>query len=382
MTITSGPKTDQDLAQILRENSMPTIEEIEQSLEDGKTLPSQMYHLPEIAALEEQLIFGKTWQYACHESKVEKPGDYAVAKAGKTPIIIVRQRDGSLRGFVNACRHRLHSLAVEDGSAKLLQCPYHGWTYGLDGDLRNAPRAEREPGGFDCSKISLIPVSVEQWHQWIYVNPDPEAAPLSELVAPVEKMASEMNADLKTFTYRTRLEYKMECNWKLWAENAVECYHCPTMHARSFGQAYDTSPDAYAIGAEGMNIWNHGPLEWLPDGLSKENSKGFRFLFTFPSSFFALDDYVGFVGAVYPTSPTTCYAFVDLYEKPGADPEIFKAYEKMWDETLMEDKAATDLQQAGYSSDQIESGNLMLDSEVTLQAFMKNVLSALKGNGS
>lgn len=378
MKVQNQQITASKLEELLFRKNLPNTDQLAKNLEEGFGLPAHFYDDPEIAALENEMIFNKTWQYACHISQLQKAGDYVVTNAGKTPIMIVKQRDGQLRAFVNACRHRLHSLAKENGSAKLFQCPYHGWTYDLDGQLRNAPRADREPN-FDCAKIALIPVAVEQWHQWVYVNPDPDADSLASQVAPVEQMAHEMNTDLSQYEYQSRLEYEMDCNWKLWAENAVECYHCPTMHQYSFGQAYDVSPDAYHIGADGINIWNTGPVEWTPKGIDLTNSKGFRFLFQFPSSFFALDDLVGFVGAVYPTSPTTSYAFIDLYAKPGADPETVAAYEKMWDQTLIEDKQASDAQQAGYSSRQIEKAHLLLDSELTIQAFLQNVLEKMRG---
>lgn len=377
MTTEAVTQNTQEVEAAFARLGLPSIQEIEANLDAGRTLPNKMYYDPEIAALEHKYIFDKSWHYACHESELQKPGDFFSIQAGRTPIMIVRQRNGELKAFVNACRHRLHNVVEDSGNAKLFQCPYHGWTYDLDGKLKNAPRASREPN-FNCDGITLIPVSVEQWHQWIYVNPDADASPLKDIVAPVETMAQAMNDDLKEYEYQTRLSYTMNANWKLWAENAVECYHCPTMHAHSFGQAYDVSPDEYQIGVEGLNIWNWGPLEWLPDGLSNEDTKGFRFLYTFPGSFFALDDFVGFVGSVYPTSPTTCEAFVDLYQRPGADPEVFAAYEKMWDQTLIEDKQATDHQQPGYESDMIPTGHLMLDSEVTIQGFMKAVLNSFK----
>lgn len=355
---------------------LPSESELLEALEAGETLPAPFYFAPEIYALEQERIFSKTWQYACHESVVARPGDYAVTRAGSIPIIVTHGADGELRGFVNVCRHRLHTIAEENGNKPLLQCPYHGWTYGLDGKLKTAPRSQREPN-FDCSTISLIPVSVERWDQWIFVNPDPDAAPLSAVTAGIRGRTDELNADLREFEFQVRYEYDMECNWKLWAENAVECYHCPTLHKSSFGKTYCTGPDDYAVDSDENTIWHTGPLKWLPGDSDPAAHKGFRFAFTYPSSFFALDDYVGFVGSVQPVAPQKCWAFVDMYAKPGADPQLVKEWLEMWDQTLIEDKRATDIQQIGYNSGTVRAGRLLLDSESPLQSFMQTTVRAL-----
>ncbi|MGB3697485.1 MAG: aromatic ring-hydroxylating dioxygenase subunit alpha [Gordonia sp. (in: high G+C Gram-positive bacteria)] len=355
---------------------IPGLEPLTASLNDGGGLPAPYYFAPEIYRLEQEKIFAKSWSYACHESAVAKPGDYAVTRAGNVPIIVTHGRDGELRAFVNACRHRLHSLAEENGNKPLLQCPYHGWTYGLDGQLRTAPRSDRERN-FDCSTISLEPVAVERWDQWVFVNPDPGAAPLAGYVSGIADRAATINEDLQGYEFQVRYEYDMDCNWKLWAENAVECYHCPTLHKSSFGKTYQTSPDDYEIDSDAHTIWHKAPIRWLPSEVSPDGLKGFRFAFTFPSSFFALDDYVGFVGSVQPVSPEKCWAFVDMYAKPGADPVVVKEWLDMWDRTLIEDKRATDIQQIGYNSGKIPAGRLMLDSESPLQSFTQGVVDAL-----
>ncbi len=355
---------------------LPSTDEMLARLDAGETLPAPFYYAPEIHRLEQEKIFAKSWQYACHESAVAKPGDYAVTRAGSVPIIVTHGKDGQLRGFVNVCRHRLHAIAEENGNKPLLQCPYHGWTYGLDGQLKTAPRSQREPN-FDCATISLEPVSVERWDQWVFVNPDPAAAPLSTVTAGIRERAAEINTDLREYEFQVRYEYDMECNWKLWAENAVECYHCPTLHNTSFGKTYHTNPDDYAIDSDANTIWHQGPIKWLPSGVDPAGLKGFRFAFTFPSSFFALDDYVGFVGSVQPVSPEKCWAFVDMYAKPGADPVVVKEWLDMWDRTLIEDKRATDIQQIGYNSGRVPAGRLLLDSESPLQSFMRTAVTAL-----
>lgn len=366
------------LDDILTRLGLPDADTIDRHLDEGRTLPVELYGDPEIYRLEQERIFATSWSYACHESQVAKPGDYAVTRAGNIPIIVTHARDGKLRGFVNVCKHRLHSIAETSGNKPLLQCPYHGWTYGLDGQLRSAPRQDREPS-FDCSTISLEPVSVERWDQWIFVNPDPAARPLTEVTAPIRDLTDGVNAQLREYEFQTRYTYDMDCDWKLWAENALECYHCPTLHNTSFGKTYDASPDAYEIASWEDNIWHASPIKWLPTGVEPEGLQGFRFAFTFPSSFYALDDYVGFVGSIQPVSPGKSWAFVDMYAKPGADERVVSEWLDMWDRTLIEDKAATDIQQIGYNSGRVPQGQMLVDSEGPLVQFMRTTLNRLRG---
>src|SRR5215469_13847014 len=159
---------------------LPSDAEVFEALSGGQTLPALLYVAPEDPQLEPEKTFTRAWQYACHESRLSKPGDVFLTTCGGIPIMIVCGRDRELRGFVNVCRHRLHPVATSSGNERLLRCSYHGWTYELDGRLRHAPRQDREQG-FDCSAISLKPVAVERWDQFVFVNADPDAAALRTL---------------------------------------------------------------------------------------------------------------------------------------------------------------------------------------------------------
>jgi phenylpropionate dioxygenase-like ring-hydroxylating dioxygenase large terminal subunit len=109
-----------------------------------QTLPWSWYADPAVARLEQERIFRRAWQYAGHAGEVAEPGSFATARAGDVPVVLVRDADGELRAFLNVCRHRGSELADGAGRARSLRCPYHAWTYGLDGSLRAAPRLDRE----------------------------------------------------------------------------------------------------------------------------------------------------------------------------------------------------------------------------------------------
>jgi len=120
--------------------------------------------------------FAKAWQYAGPAELVAEPGTFLASEAGHIPVVVTRARDGELRALLNVCRHRGHVVASGCGSRATLQCPYHAWTYELDGSLRRAPRSEREPG-FDTTGLSLVPLRLATWGPFVFVNPDRGAAP-------------------------------------------------------------------------------------------------------------------------------------------------------------------------------------------------------------
>jgi choline monooxygenase len=160
-------------------------------------------------------------------------------------VVVTRDQEGVLRGFVNVCRHRAYMVAQGSGCRETLQCAYHAWTYGLDGALRKAPRSEREPG-FDAADFSLLPVSVDAWGPFLFVNPDPEAAPLAETLGDLPEIVARSGVDFSTLKLHSHYDWVIEANWKIGLENYLECYHCPTAHP-GFSKVIDVDPDSYAL---------------------------------------------------------------------------------------------------------------------------------------
>jgi phenylpropionate dioxygenase-like ring-hydroxylating dioxygenase large terminal subunit len=214
-------------------------------LEDGWTLPARWYTDADVLRLEQERIFGRSWQYAARAAQVAEPGCFVTTRAGHVPVVVARARDGVLRGFVNVCRHRGHLVAAGEGCRETLQCPYHAWTYDLDGSLRRAPRAEREPG-FRPEGFSLLPVAVDTWGPFVFVNPDPGAAPLAETLADLPGLVAESGIDLETLVFHSHHETRMRGNWKAALENYLECYHCPVAHP-GFSRLIDVDPDEYLL---------------------------------------------------------------------------------------------------------------------------------------
>lgn len=118
---------------------------ISEGLQRGWSVPTRYYWDPDIYQFEQDVIYGRSWQYIAPKVKLSRPGDCVVGQAGHTPIVITCGEDGRIRGFVNVCRHRGHPVVGNDGSCTALVCPYHGWTYHLDGTLKRAPETQNEP---------------------------------------------------------------------------------------------------------------------------------------------------------------------------------------------------------------------------------------------
>lgn len=220
---------------------------VEEALDQGGTLPWSWYDDPEVLRLEQERIFARAWQYVGRVGQAARPGDYFASRVGDVPAVVVRDQAGMLRAFLNVCRHRGAELVDGDGRRETLQCHYHAWTYALDGSLRAAPRSDREPD-FDQDELSLLPLQVDSWGPFLFVNPDREAAPLADTLGELPEIVASSGIDLDSLAFHARLDYELEANWKIAVENFLECYHCPVAHP-GFSGVVDVDPDAYTLEA-------------------------------------------------------------------------------------------------------------------------------------
>src|SRR4029450_13364063 len=216
-------------------------------IERGASLPASWYTDADVATRERDRIFRRTWQYAGRSEQVTRVGDYFTAAMGDVPIVVVRNEDG-LSGFVNVCRHRRHEVASGSGNRKVLQCPYHAWTYGLDGGLRAAPRSDHEPG-FDRASLPLLPVSVDTWGPFVFANLECGTL-LSRVLGGLPAIIGRSGLRLDDLRFSGREEWTAGANWKVMIENFLECYHCPVQHP-GFSAVIDVRPDAYRLQAHG-----------------------------------------------------------------------------------------------------------------------------------
>jgi len=174
-------------------------------------------------------ILARSWQWICHVERLRDPGSYVSATVAGMPVAVVRGRDGELRAFYNVCKHRAHELLSGSGTTRNIVCPYHAWTYGLDGNLKAARRADRMES-FDMGEVCLDPVLVEEFGGMVYVNLDPAATPLGEQAADLAEEIAFWAPDVAALTHAKRLSYDVATNWKNVIDNFLECYHCHIAH--------------------------------------------------------------------------------------------------------------------------------------------------------
>src|SRR5215813_9619770 len=198
-------------------------------LSEASTIPAPWYVDPRIADLESQTVFSKAWQMIGRIDQVEKPGQFVTANVAGEPIVAVRGNDGVLRAFYNVCRHHAAAVVTQPcGQAQLLHCPYHGWNYGLDGSLKGMPEFDGVKN-FERQQNGLVPVKVEVWEKFVFINLDPRAEPLAPFLGELVKRAAPLGlAKLNFFDTRA---YDIACNWKVFVDNYLDGgYHVPHLH--------------------------------------------------------------------------------------------------------------------------------------------------------
>src|SRR5258706_7704804 len=198
-------------------------------LEKAWTIPSPWYFDPGIARLEQESVFANTWQVAGRVHQVAGKGDFFTADLAGEPIVVARGEDNLLRAFYNVCRHHAAAVVTEaQGCAKQFRCPYHGWTYGIDGALKGMVEFEGVCN-FDRAKNGLVPVKVDTWENFVFVNLDGRAAPLKDFLGAVPGLVAPVQL-AKKLKYFDRRIYTLNCNWKVYVDNYLDAgYH--VLHA-------------------------------------------------------------------------------------------------------------------------------------------------------
>jgi len=341
-----------------------------------RTLPYDWYADPAVLRLEQRHVFARSWQYAARLDQVAEPGRLTTAWAGSLPLVLARARDGELRGFVNVCRHRGHLLCDGDARREAIQCPYHAWTYGLDGSLRNAPRADREPG-FDRDALGLVPVAVEVFGPFVFVNPDTGAAPLAAALGDLPAHLAEGGIDVDAMRFHSRAESDdYACNWKICVENFLECYHCSVAHP-ALAQVLDVSADAYALAAQGALASQFGrPRERGDEARAVAHG---QFHLLFPGT--VVNVMPGqpnlSIGPIVPRGTERTFRFLDYFVGPDADDEWVADHLALDERVGAEDRALVEAVQRGVSSGGLDTGTLLAESEQLIAWFQARVVEAL-----
>jgi Rieske 2Fe-2S family protein len=200
------------------------------------TLSGNYYTDPAVFSLEQSRIFETMWFCAVRSSDLPTPGSFKSVQVGRESVLVVRGRDGELRAFLNICRHRGAKLCTEDSGEvkRSFQCPYHAWTYGLDGKLIAAPNLTKMPD-IDRVEYGLVNVHLREWlgYAWVCLADEPPSFDDDVLAAVTERLGNLEAIDayeIADLAVGKRITYDVKANWKLIVENFMECYHCATIH--------------------------------------------------------------------------------------------------------------------------------------------------------
>jgi Rieske 2Fe-2S family protein len=193
------------------------------------TLPGECYTSAAIYAREQERIFSRRWLCVGRGAAIPEPGDFRLVTAGGESLLLVRGRDRKARAFFNVCRHRgTRVCEAESGRfAGGIQCPYHAWTYGLDGGLLGAPHME-DVFWFDRADHALAPAALGEWEGFLFLNLSREPEPLEIMLGPLSARLAPWR--LETLGSAREIAYDVRANWKLIFQNFSECYHCPPVH--------------------------------------------------------------------------------------------------------------------------------------------------------
>ena len=219
------PKDHSDPIADLRSNTSVPFEQ-------ARAMPTSVYTSEDFVEAELKHVFSKDWYCVGRADALSKTGDYVTAELAGQPIVVLRDADHQLRAMSNVCLHRMSTLLQGRGNAKTIVCPYHAWTYNLDGKLRGAP-AMSQNDAFCKDHYRLPQVRCEEWLGWVFVCLDPNAEPVSVQLAEVADMIAAY--DMTNYSESFYEEHVWDTNWKVLAENFMESYHLPVCHAGTIG---------------------------------------------------------------------------------------------------------------------------------------------------
>lgn len=212
------------------------------------SLDARFYTDPSIFTMECNGLLARTWQFGCHSSDIATPGSYTCFDIAGESLFAIRDRDNQVRVFYNVCQHRAHQLVSGSGRVPSIVCPYHAWSYHLDGHLRSAPNLQSVEG-VDTSRICLHQVRVEEFLGFIFVNLDPDARPMDEWFPQARQELTEWVPNWDQLKPLEWVEIPERCNWKVSVENYSECYHCALNHP-TFASGV-VKPETYDIQPQG-----------------------------------------------------------------------------------------------------------------------------------
>ena len=349
-------------------------------LERAHTIPNTWYTSPEIARLERDAVFARTWQVAGRRELVANPGQFLTADVADDPVLVVRGEDGTLRAFLNVCRHRAARVCSEAcGTVTKLRCHYHGWTYDLAGNLRGVPEFDGVEG-FRREDNGLPPVAVAEWGPYVWVHLEKPTEPLEEFLRPLPGWVVGRNA-LAGLVWRERRHYDLACNWKVYVDNYLDGgYHVNTIHPGLAGvldyREYRTTPD-------GHTVLQSSPMK-PGEGTTGRSRVGdlAAYWWVFPNVMVNLYSGVLDTNIVVPLAVDRCRVLFDLYFLPEAPAEFVRDSLVTTDEVQREDVGVCEEVQRNLTGRSFATGRYSVKRENGQHYFHQLLGLALQRRGN
>jgi choline monooxygenase len=341
-------------------------EGVRKPLLEAETMPAFAYTSPEFYQREVERIWRKTWNFIGSADQIRNNGDYFTLNFAGVPIIVLRDHDGKMRAFANTCRHRGSELLEGKGNCKLIVCPYHSWTYDLSGNLRGTPEMDKTLN-FNKADYALISIAIDTWGNFLFINFDKNPEPLKKHLGDLpEKLAPYR---LENMALARRKSFQMDCNWKLFVENAKESYHIGTVHRATINQYASAKAAGYwvekATGDYVVTFAQHeGSMALLKgargfptiESLEGRREAGGTYApLIYPSTYLACTIDCAWYLEMHPISASKTYMVHgalfprDRLDRPDFE-EVAKNYYHRWDVTIEEDILASVRQQRGLET--------------------------------
>ncbi|MFZ0885556.1 MAG: aromatic ring-hydroxylating dioxygenase subunit alpha [Candidatus Acidiferrales bacterium] len=350
------------------------------ALPDAHTIPASWYTDARIAQLELQNVFSRAWQVVGRTGQVAKPGQYVTASVAGEPVVAVRGSDGKLRAFYNVCRHHAMTVMTDPcGHAQHLRCPYHGWTYNLEGELRGMTEFEGVCN-FDRAQNGLVPIRVDTWENFVFVNLDEHAGSLQEFLGALMGLAKPLGFGGLQFVERR--SYTLSCNWKVYVDNFLDGgYHVPHMH-KGLNSVLDYTN--YTIENVDRCCVQSSPVsvDKSSEASAAATRKGDRAYYFWQYPNFMLNWYEGYLDTnlVLPLGVDRCEVIFDFYFGDTSESQMPYIRESMGvsERVQQEDIVICDGVQRGLSSRAYQAGRLSVRREAGEHLFHRLLAADLQ----
>ena len=331
---------------------------------DSHTLPAACYVDPEVADLEAETVFRQGWVGIGRGDRWTASGDYVAMDLGGVPVVVVRDEEGVLRAYANTCRHRSAQVMEGEGHCTRMRCPFHFWTYGLDGRLMGAPSMQ-DTNDFERADHGLSEFAIAERHGFAFVSLEGSPPPIDDWLGDFADLHARW--DLGSMVTTRRREFTVACNWKAFAEVFNEYYHLPYVHPGSIDDTYDDPDDPeVVVGAwathAGTTQGTGGLLEAdqakaLPviGTLNEREARGVRYSWLYPTLVIATGAEGMWMYEVYPDGPDRCRCAQVVCFPPETAAldgfaEVAESYYERFDVAIAEDIPMLEQQHRGMRS--------------------------------